>query len=60
MKKELIAELYTCADDLSEELTRHNVIAKCLKSKTTISKEHIENDFAVRKMLKERGVQPEV
>lgn len=60
MKKELIAELHTCADDFAEELTRHNVIAKDLKSKTNISKEHIENDFAVRIILKERGVQPEV
>lgn len=56
MKKELIAELYKCADGFAEELTRHNVIAKNLKSKTAICKEHSKNGFTVRKILKERVV----
>lgn len=59
MKKELIAELHVCADDFTDELTKHNVIAKNLKNNKAISKEHIDNNIAVRKMLKERGVQPE-
>lgn len=56
MKKELIAELYKCAGGFAEELTRHNVFAKNLKSKTAISKEHSKNYFAIRKILKERAV----
>ena len=47
------------AKDFAAELTGHNVIEKDLKGDTSISKEHIDNNSAVRKMLKERGVQPE-
>ena len=47
------------AKDFATELTSHNVIEKDLKGDTAISKEHIDNNSAVRKMLKERGVQPE-
>ncbi len=32
---------------------------KDLKGESTISKEHIDNNLAVRKMLIERGVKPE-
>jgi DNA-damage-inducible protein D len=38
---------------------QHNVIEKNLKGDTAISKEHDDNNTAVRKMLKQRGVQPE-
>ncbi len=47
------------AKDFATELTSHNVIEKGLKGDTAISKEHVDNNSAVRKMLKERGVQPE-
>lgn len=47
------------AKDFAAELTSHNIIEKDLKGDTLISKEHIDNNSAVRKMLKERGVQPE-
>ena len=47
------------AKDFATELTSHNVVEKDLKGGTAISKEHIDNNIAVRKMLKERGVQPE-
>jgi len=47
------------AKDFAAELTSHNVIEKDLKGGTAISKEHIDNNTAVRKMLKERGVEPE-
>ena len=47
------------AKDFATELTSHNVIEKDLKGEANISKEHIDNNLAVRKMLKERGVQPE-
>ncbi len=47
------------AKDFATELTSHNVVEKDLKGNTDISKEHIDNNLAVRKMLKERGVQPE-
>ena len=47
------------AKDFATELTSHNVVDKDLKGNTAISKEHVDNNRAVRKMLKERGVQPE-
>ena len=47
------------AKDFATELTSHNVIEKDLKGDTIISREHIDNNRAVRKMLIERRVKPE-
>ena len=47
------------AKDFATELTGHNVTEKDLKGEGPISKEHIDNNLAVRKMLIERGVKPE-
>lgn len=47
------------AKDFATELTSHNVIEKDLNGENAISKEHVENNTAVRKMLIERGVKPE-
>ncbi len=47
------------AKDFANELTNHNVVEKDLRGEGSISKEHVDNNLAVRKMLKERGVQPE-
>lgn len=47
------------AKDFAAELTSHNVVEKDLKGQNQIGKEHIDNNLAVRKMLRERGVQPE-
>ncbi len=47
------------AKDFANELTSHNVIEKDLKGEVPVTKEHVDNNVAVRKMLKERGVQPE-
>lgn len=35
------------------------MIEKDLKGESFISKEHVDNNLAVRKMLRERGVNPE-
>ncbi|MDZ4749157.1 MAG: DNA damage-inducible protein D [Saprospiraceae bacterium] len=47
------------AKDFAAELTGHNVIEKELHGDQSISKEHIDNNKAVRKILLERGVKPE-
>ncbi|MCF8352755.1 MAG: DNA damage-inducible protein D [Bacteroidales bacterium] len=47
------------AKDFATELTSHNVVERDLKGDRQISKEHIDNNMAVRKMLLERGVKPE-
>ena len=47
------------AKDFATELTSHNVIEKDLQGQSPIAREHIDNNSAVRKILKERGVKPE-
>lgn len=47
------------AKDFATELTSHNVIDKDLQGDKAISREHVDNNRAVRKMLIERGVKPE-
>jgi DNA-damage-inducible protein D len=47
------------AKDFATELTGHNVIDKDLRGEPSITKEHVDNNSAVRKMLGERGVKPE-
>jgi DNA-damage-inducible protein D len=47
------------AKDFATELTSHNVVEKDLKGDSSISREHIDNNLAVRRMLLERGVKPE-
>ncbi len=47
------------AKDFATELTSHNVMDKDLKGDAQITKEHIENNLAVRKILHDRGVKPE-
>lgn len=47
------------AKDFATELTSHNVVDKDLKGDVDITKEHIENNKAVRKILHDRGVKPE-
>lgn len=47
------------AKDFAAELTSHNVAEKDLQGQGAISKEHVDNNAAVRKMLAERGVKPE-
>lgn len=47
------------AKDFATELTSHNVIEKDLYGNEKISKEHVDNNLSVRKILNERGVKPE-
>jgi DNA-damage-inducible protein D len=47
------------AKDFATELTSHNVVEKVLQGEKPITREHIDNNLAVRKMLIERGVKPE-
>ncbi|MBN2681969.1 MAG: DNA damage-inducible protein D [Bacteroidales bacterium] len=47
------------AKDFATELTSHNVVEKDLKGDASITKEHIDNNLAVRKILNNRGVKPE-
>lgn len=48
------------AKDFASELTSHNVIEKDLEGQKNITQEHVDNNLAVRKILHERGVKPEM
>ena len=47
------------AKDFAAEMTSVNVQTKDLKGEASITKEHIDNNAAVRQMLIERGIVPE-
>ena len=47
------------AKDFAAEMTSVNVQAKDLQGETVISKEHIDNNAAIRQMLLQRGIVPE-
>ncbi|GAB4490262.1 MAG: DNA damage-inducible protein D [Saprospiraceae bacterium] len=47
------------AKDFAAELTNHNVVDKDLHGQPAIQREHVDNNLAVRKILHERGVNPE-
>ena len=47
------------AKDFAAEMTSVNVQAKDLHGEDSITREHVENNAAVRKMLTERGIIPE-
>jgi DNA-damage-inducible protein D len=47
------------AKDFANELTTHNVTEKDLKGEQQITKEHVDNNKAVRNILLQRGVKPE-
>ena len=47
------------AKDFAAEMTSVNVQTKDLKGEASITKEHVDNNVAVRQMLIERGIVPE-
>ena len=47
------------AKDFAAEMTSVNVQTKDLKGESSITKEHVDNNAAVRQMLIERGIVPE-
>ena len=47
------------AKDFAAEMTSVNVQTKDLHGETSIAKEHVDNNAAVRQMLMERGIVPE-
>ncbi len=47
------------AKDFATELTSHNVVDKDLQGEEQITKEHVDNNKAVRSILAKRGVVPE-
>ena len=48
------------AKDLAAEMTSVNVQQKDLQGKPSIEREHVDNNSAVRNMLLDRGIRPEM
>ena len=58
-EKKIVSDIDTMAKDLAEEMTNVNIQTKKLKGEASITREQIDNNAAVRKMLTERGIIPE-
>lgn len=57
--KENTSGINTMAKDLANEMTNVNIQSKKLQGQVSITKEQIDNNTAVRKMLMERGINPD-
>ena len=57
--KEITSGINTMAKDLANEMTNVNIQSKKLQDEASITREHVDNNAAVRKMLTERGIIPE-
>ena len=55
-KEELLVSIGIKAQDLAVEMTSINIRRKRLKNVSQITKEHVDNNAAVRQMLKSRGI----
>lgn len=56
---DFLPTLSIAAKNLATEMTNHNTEEKDLYGETSITREHVGNNKAVRSMLAERGIKPE-
>lgn len=56
---DFLPTLTIAAKNLATEMTNYNVEQKDLQGEAPITQEHIQNNISVRKMLGQRGIQPE-
>lgn len=56
---DFLPTLTIAAKNLATEMTNYNVEGKDLQGETQITTEHVQNNQTIRKMLNERGIQPE-
>ena len=58
-EKKMVSDIDNMAKELADEMTIVNIQSKKLQGKASINKEKIDNNTAVRKMLMERGINPD-
>ena len=58
-EKKTTSGIETMAKDLADEMTNINIHTKNLQGKTSVTREYVDNNAAVRKMLMERGINPD-
>ncbi|RPD85688.1 DNA damage-inducible protein D [Neisseria weixii] len=56
---DFLPTLTIAAKNLATEMTNHNTVQADLQGELSISREHVQNNRTIRKMLGERGIQPE-
>ena len=57
-EQKMESDIDNMAKELADEMTIVNIQSKNLQGKASITKEQIDNNTAVRKMLIERGINP--
>ncbi len=58
-EKKITSSIDTMAKDLANEMTNVNIQSKNLQGEASITREYVDNNAAVLKMLTERGIFPE-
>lgn len=58
-EKKMVSDINNMAKELADEMTMVNIQSKNLQGEASITREHVNNNAAVRKMLMERGIFPE-
>ena len=58
-EKNITSSIDTMAKDLANEMTNVNIQSKNLQGEASITREYVDNNAAVRKMLTERGIIPD-
>jgi len=56
---DFLPTLTIAAKNLATEITNHNVQQEDLQGEPAITREHVQNNTSLRKMLGERGIKPE-
>ena len=57
-EKKMVSDIDNMAKELADEMTMVNIQSKNLQGEASITREHVDNNAAVRKMLTERGIIP--
>ncbi len=56
---DFLPTLTIAAKNLATEMTNYNVEQKDLFGEETITEEHVQNNYGVRGILRQRGIKPE-
>ncbi len=58
-EKKMVSDINNMAKELADEMTMVNIQSKNLQGEASITREYVDNNAAVHKMLTERGIIPE-
>ena len=58
-EKKMVSDIDNMAKELADEMTMVNIQSKNLQGEASITREYVDNNAAVHKMLTERGINPD-